>query len=160
MTRSSKAVSPPTKSLPGVYVLLFNLSRDLEISVGSLGIISFPAGSYGYVGSGMKGVEARVRRHLRPHLRPSWHLDYLLPYSKPKFAVVGHTTKALECPLAESLGIQLHLIPRFGSSDCRCRGHLFRGEDATTMSELAEESLFRLGCVPIVLPLPLEEISS
>jgi len=52
--------------------------------------------------------------------------------------ILGLTTKALECPFALSLGKAFLVYPRFGSSDCRCSGHLFRGRD---LGLLANSSL-------------------
>ena len=54
-------------SLPGTYVLLMRLSKRLDISVGTLGVLSAQAGYYVYVGSalGPGGLAARVGRHCR-----------------------------------------------------------------------------------------------
>ncbi len=139
--------------LPGIYVLLFVLKRDMKATVGKLGTLEFPAGCYGYVGSGMKGAEARVRRHLRPHPRASWHLDYILPQSGPAAAILGHTANALECPLAQSLGRDFQVYPRFGSSDCRCPGHLFRSGDLGILAKASLDALEEFGCAIKVLPL-------
>ena len=139
--------------LPGVYVLVFLLHEAIEIPVGRLGSLAFPAGVYAYVGSGMSGVEARVRRHLRGHQRPRWHLDYLLPNAKPATAIIGYTSQPLECALADSIGRRFQVFRRFGSSDCRCPGHLFRGEDLPVIANAALDALRGLGCAPKILPL-------
>ena len=142
--------------LPGIYVLLFMLKQDLKDTVGKLGTLEFPAGCYGYVGSGMKGAEARVRRHLRPHPGASWHLDYILPHSVPAAAILGHTSNALECSLAQSLGRDFQVYPRFGSSDCRCPGHLFRSSDLGLLAMSSLIALEGFGCATRVLPLSTE----
>lgn len=133
--------------------MLFQLKQDINPTVGKLGKLEFPVGWYGYVGSGMKGTEARVRRHLRPHLRPSWHLDYVLPQGEPVAAILGHTTQALECPLARSLESDFYVYPRFGSSDCRCAGHFFRSSDLSLLAKSSLDALEQLGCLVKVLPL-------
>lgn len=142
--------------LPGIYVLLFSLTQDETVTVGKLGTLKFPVGGYAYVGSGMKGAEARVRRHLRTHPRASWHLDYLLPIGEPVAAILGHTADRLECPLAQVLGHQFQVIPRFGSSDCRCSGHLFQSADSESLAKATLDALERFGCAIKVLPLSPE----
>ncbi len=139
---------------PGIYVLLFTLRQDTHITVGKLGKLSFPAGGYAYAGSGMRGAEARVRRHLRPHHRPSWHLDYLLPSGEPVGAILGHTTERLECALAQNLGRLFQVLPRFGSSDCRCHGHLFQDDNLPSIATTALDVIRRLGCAPKLLTVP------
>jgi Uri superfamily endonuclease len=141
--------------LPGIYALLFVLSRETAVTVGRLGRHDFPAGCYVYVGSGMAGVGTRIRHHLRPHPRPRWHLDYLLPLGKPAAVIAGHTSERLECPLAISLGRQFEVFRRFGSSDCRCRGHLFHNEELPPLANAVVDAIQRLGCEPLVLPISL-----
>ena len=136
--------------LPGIYVLVFLLKEDTVTTVGKLGILEFPSGYYAYVGSGRKGAVARVRRHLRPHPRASWHLDYILPKGQPLAAIIGHTTDALECPLAQSLGLTFQVFPRFGSSDCRCAGHLFRSDEIGQLARAATDRKSGFGCATTV----------
>ena len=139
-------------SLPGIYVLIFHLPEDLTVTVGRLGERRFEGGWYGYVGSGKSGVEARVRRHLQAHNRPHWHLDYLLPQGQPTAAVIGHTEDSLECPLARRLEQQFQVVPRFGSSDCRCSGHLFHSPQRAPLQGAAVQGMTALGCAPIPTP--------
>ena len=113
---------------PGIYILL--LCGEGTVRVGSLGIITFSSGYYGYVGSALgPGGLARVSRHIRVAtgggIRPRWHIDYLLMSSEFRLMRVycALSGERLECPLAQA--IALPYIPNFGSSDCRCNGHLF-----------------------------------
>ncbi len=117
---------------PGIYILL--LHGEGLVRVGSLGTIEFMSGFYGYVGSALgPGGLARVSRHMRVATgngrRPRWHIDYLL--MNPGFRLVrvycASTGERLECPLAQT--ITLPSISGFGSSDCRCNGHLFFSPD-------------------------------
>ena len=137
---------------PGIYVLIFRLSRDVAVAVGRLGEFVFQTGWYAYVGSGKSGVEARVRRHLRSHDRPHWHLDYLLPLGQPTAAVIGYTDDSLECPLAHHLEQRCQVIPRFGSSDCRCSGHLFHSPKQASLEDAAVQGMTALGCTPLAIP--------
>ncbi|MCH2518692.1 MAG: GIY-YIG nuclease family protein [Dehalococcoidia bacterium] len=140
------------KRNPGIYVLIFHLSRDVPVAVGRLGELDFQTGWYGYVGSGKSGVKARVRRHLRSHNRPHWHLDYLLPLGQPTAAVIGYTDDSLECPLARRLEQRCQVIPRFGSSDCRCPGHLFHSSRQASLEDAAVQGMTALGCTPLPIP--------
>ena len=140
---------------PGVYILIFALSEALVTTVGRLGPVAFPQGGYAYVGSGMGGVEARVRRHLREHTKPRWHLDYLLPLAEPAVAVIGYTREPAECALAGRLGSRFLTFTRFGSSDCRCQGHLFHSPELAPLTAAAQSAVEALGC-----PKRLLELSS
>ena len=137
---------------PGIYALLFVLARETTLTVGRLGRLTFPGGCYVYVGSGMAGVGNRIRHHLRPHPHPRWHLDYLLPRGEPAAIIAGHTSQPLECPLAASLGRRFKVFRCFGSSDCRCRGHLFHNEELPPMANAVLDAIQGLGCEPLVLP--------
>ena len=136
----------------GIYVLIFHLSRDVAVAVGRLGELVFQTGWYGYVGSGNPGVDARVQRHMRTHDRPHWHLDYLLPLGQPTAAVIGYTDDSLECPLAHHLELRCRVIPRFGSSDCRCPGHLFHSPEQASLEDAAVQGMTALGCTPLPIP--------
>jgi Uri superfamily endonuclease len=140
------------RGLPGVYVLLFSLPQEATVSVGRLGEMVFPPGWYAYVGSGMGGVEGRIRRHLSHHKRPHWHLDYLLPHGQPGPALVGYTKERLECSLAAALGQAFPVVPRFGSSDCRCSGHLFRSDQQGSLLSTSRDAMQRLGCDVALIP--------
>lgn len=136
--------------LPGIYLLLFRLAEEVEVVVARLGKLAFPKGWYGYVGSGMGGVGSRVRRHLRLHDHPHWHLDYLLPHGTATAVVVAQTPERLECSLAGSLATSLRVFPRFGSSDCRCPGHLFTSCGFATVVKASVDGMKVVGCTPII----------
>ena len=133
----------------GIYVLIFHLSNDVTMTIGKRGELDFQSGWYGYVGSGKSGVEARVRRHLRTHDRPHWHLDYLMHLGKPATAIIGHTEESLECPLARHLETIFPVVPRFGSSDCRCSGHLFHSPEQSSLEKASLQGMTALGCTPV-----------
>ena len=133
----------------GVYILLIEVLQTAEVAVGKLGVLKFTPGTYAYVGSAMRGIEARVRRHLRKEKRLRWHIDYLLahPAARVTAVYIRGTPKRLECEVANALAAKCQVVPGFGSSDCRCKGHLFR----CSLSRLPE--LFsQLGFVKLELP--------
>ncbi|UCE38334.1 MAG: GIY-YIG nuclease family protein [Thermoplasmata archaeon] len=111
--------------MKGTYALLMHLEDDKNIRIGSLGSIDFLKGHYLYIGSGMNGIEGRVRRHLRDKKKNHWHIDYFL--EKVKITNVYYINKKRECILANNFSQKFEVVPRFGSSDCNCKGHLFYG---------------------------------
>ena len=133
---------------PGTYVLLFRLDSELSLPTGSLGLTVYPSGWYAYVGSAMGGLAGRIRHHLRPHQRPHWHIDYLLPHGAAAMVIVGPATRRLECLVAGALARRFQVLRRFGSSDCRCPGHLFHDDEARPIVTTALEALRCLGCEP------------
>ncbi|MGC9453806.1 MAG: GIY-YIG nuclease family protein [Phycisphaerae bacterium] len=110
----------------GVYLAVFRLRRPRRILVGRLGTFHFPAGFYFYVGSAKRGLEARLARHARQDKPLRWHIDYLSTLADMLGAVVSEGTDRAECELAcEVAKLYPRFIAGFGSSDCRCGGHLF-----------------------------------
>lgn len=130
---------------PGIYTLLLWLDRTREIEVGSLGIVQFVEGYYSYTGSarGPGGLK-RLERHKRLLLGASsvrrWHIDYLLPYASLVEAVVTRTSDDLECEIARRIGYRLDVIPRFGSTDCKCIGHLHFSPDLDRIRDVVHRA--------------------
>jgi sugar fermentation stimulation protein A len=113
------------KSPPGSYILFLRLPRRKRIEVGKLGMVSFPAGLYAYVGSALGGWEARVNRHLVGGGKTHWHIDYLRAEARVEGAIVFESPGRLECVINEALAeTSLIIAPGFGSSDCKCLSHL------------------------------------
>ena len=111
--------------MKGSYVLLIELPEEQTIAIGGLRDVHFLRGCYAYVGSAMGGVKSRVSRHLRRDKKPHWHIDYLLEKASVVDISVCQSEDRVECTIAQALGSQFDSIPGFGSSDCRCRSHLF-----------------------------------
>ena len=65
-------------NLAGSYILLAYLAEQRVIEIGKLASMLFPMGYYAYVGSAMRGIKARLRRHLTKGKNCHWHIDYLL----------------------------------------------------------------------------------
>lgn len=111
--------------MKGSYVLLVELAESRPIRVGRLGLCVFPRGYYAYVGSALNGIKARVGYHLRENKKPRWHIDYLLQQAAIRRIVFCQSEEGIECRLAQSLSKDFPPVPGFGSSDCKCRGHLY-----------------------------------
>jgi Uri superfamily endonuclease len=118
----------------GAYVLFIDVTEPLRLSVGARGILSFPAGSYAYVGSARRGIESRVARHRRLAAQKTgklhWHIDYLLVNPRVHWAGEVVLEDGVECAvswkIAQMKGVTAP-IPGFGSSDCQsgCEAHLY-----------------------------------
>ena len=115
--------------MKGSYVLLIELAEEQAINTGSLKTIYFPRGYYAYVGSAMGGFKSRLSRHLKSDKKPHWHIDYLLEKAYISEIILYETEDRVECPIAQALSCQFDSIPGFGSSDCKCRSHLFFATD-------------------------------
>jgi Uri superfamily endonuclease len=109
---------------PGSYLLLVRLRAGAAFAAGRLPLRRYPAGWYLYAGSALGGLKPRLNRYLDPARKRHWHIDYLLDHGRAVAAWVVTGRERLECRLAAALGGSLDLVPRFGSSDCRCPGHL------------------------------------
>lgn len=112
----------------GVYVMELYLREKTRIDVGALGRREFPAGRYAYVGRALRGLEARLARHLRKRKpRPRWHVDHLRARAGLlRISVLPAADASLECGTALRLlamGGRI-VVPGFGSSDCACPSHL------------------------------------
>ena len=118
--------------IKGSYVLILWLASAKDVTVGKLGTLSFAQGCYAYVGSAMGSAGfKRVERHLDVSAgrrkTQKWHVDYLLTVSEVIETIEIVTRGRIECGIAQNLGKNpsLACIEGFGSSDCRCRSHLF-----------------------------------
>ena len=122
----------------GIYVLVISINRDIRINIGALGNINFTNGLYAYVGSAQKGLEKRVKRHLRKAKRKFWHIDYLLADDSIKVLKVFHKKagKVEECKIASEIGKKSIPLKEFGSSNCKCPSHLFKLKDYQSLREL------------------------
>jgi sugar fermentation stimulation protein A len=108
-----------------VYALIIDIDAPLRLRIGRLGVGEIAPGRYLYVGSAQRGLGARIDRHLRRRKQKRWHIDYLTTKVRPTGAVAWLTGRDAECRLARALGEGWPTpVGGFGSSDCRCRGHL------------------------------------
>ena len=110
----------------GAYLLLIHMAEEKQINVGSRGYLTFKKGFYVYTGSAKRNLSKRIARHKRKRKRKHWHIDFLVEEAAAVTPVQIISSDSLECDLAKSLHIIADLtVQDFGSSDCRCQGHLF-----------------------------------
>jgi Uri superfamily endonuclease len=111
----------------GLYQLVIRLGKRQLITIGRHARFSFPAGYYVYTGSGKRGLESRIARHLRKQKKARWHIDYLLEYGRV-LEVKQYRYGQEECELSRIVerasGCRI-VVQGFGSSDCSCPAHLF-----------------------------------
>ena len=104
------------------------MTKDQKINPGKLPEADYKKGTYLYVGRARIGLVARLNRHIRSQKKLFWHIDYLLQKSeiaaiwiRQDYFAECHTADTLRNCLPEAAKV----IQGFGSSDCRCQGHLF-----------------------------------
>jgi Uri superfamily endonuclease len=114
--------------MKGIYVLVVSVERNINVKVGKLGSLRFEKGLYAYVGSAQNNLQKRVRRHLGREKKKFWHIDFLLDNLHVKVLQVFYRNveRFEECIIAKELGKEGVAVPDFGSSDCRCKSHLFK----------------------------------
>ncbi len=101
----------------------------MKITVGKLGDIDFKNGYYVYVGSALGGLRQRLKRHLKREKKKRWHIDYLLEHAKVESIFVWLSKKGIEDKIACKLMKKFDYINGFGSSDSKCKSHLFYSKD-------------------------------
>jgi len=131
------------------YLLLLCITKPIRVSVGSLGEVALGPGTYGYVGSALRGLPNRLRRHCSKGKRIKWHIDYLtarddvLVYG----ALVPRSTAWDEESLAEELSkVAEPSVRGFGSSDVRSYTHLFKLEAKALGEVCGMVELVFIGC--------------
>src|SRR3954453_7545764 len=118
------ALALPTA--PGSYLLVIRTAARLDLAVGRLGPRTFPRGWHVYAGSARGGLAGRLRHHLASDRPAPGHVDGLRQGGTVVEVWVVAGRAPLECALARAVAALpgARLSPRFGSSDCRCPGHL------------------------------------
>lgn len=117
------------QSRPGTYILVLQGRQHAEIEIGRWGRLCLEPGYFLYIGSafGPGGIRARVSRHYRSEKTKRWHIDYLREFAEPVIVWFSHDPERLEHRWAQAIAQMPGMVPvnGFGSSDCRCRSHLF-----------------------------------
>jgi len=119
----------------GTYTLVINLSENVKLKVGKLGLLDFPKGFYSYTGSALGpsdyALYFRVKRHLSKHKKVKWHIDYFLlnPVAKVIAVIAAPSNSRMECNVSYLLSSCDDIITfyKFGATDCKsnkCIGHL------------------------------------
>jgi len=127
----------------GIYILVVSVSKDINVNVGALDSVKFEKGVYAYVGSAQNNLEKRIERHLRKTKQKFWHIDYLLDDANVKVLKVFYENagKSEECKVANKIGERCVPTKGFGSSDCKCKSHLFKLKDYQFLGEFMLETL-------------------
>ena len=127
--------------MKGIYVLIIQLNKNINLTIGKLGKISFPKGLYAYVGSAQTNLEKRIARHYRKEKQTFWHIDYLLQNPNTKIVKTFFKTsqKTEECAIANKIADKSKIIVNFGCSDCKCNTHLFQVNDYDFLREFMKE---------------------
>ncbi len=109
----------------GCYQLLIYLERNHKIGIGVRENIHFRRGYYFYTGRARRNLKQRISRHLSKEKKKHWHIDYFLEKSKV-IGILSYTGRYDECIINRETCQRVvgEIIPGFGSSDCRCAGHL------------------------------------
>jgi len=131
----------------GLYILVMTLTKSEKISVGKQAPRLFEKGLYLYTGRARNGLRARIARHGRRRKKLHWHIDYFL-----NKAVIGEVWIKLdyfdECgTVTEMINLLKNAsvpVRGFGSSDCRCPGHLvYCSEPGPHLNQLRNKLMFR-----------------
>lgn len=81
------------------YQLILRLERPTIIVVGALGSHAFPVGTCMYTGSASRGLNKRIKRHLKAEKRLRWHTDYLFEQAQIEGIRVYPGNAAEECSI-------------------------------------------------------------
>jgi len=127
----------------GVYILVVSVSKDINVNVGALGSVNFEKGLYAYVGSAQNNLEKRIERHLRKTKQKFWHIDYLLDNADVEVLKVFHKKagRLEECKIAKNISEIGVPVKGFGSSDCKCKSHLFKLKGYQFLREFMLETI-------------------
>jgi Uri superfamily endonuclease len=151
MSPEPRGATPPLAA-PGSYLLVIRTRVRLDLAVGRLGERTFARGWHVYAGSARRGLGARLRHHLTPARPVHWHVDVLRQAGEiaEVWAIVG--AEPGECTLARAVAALpgATLTHGFGSSDCRCPGHLVSFSRRPTLCGLSP------GLIRLPLPRPAD----
>jgi Uri superfamily endonuclease len=132
----------------GSYILLIALPEEQTITIGSLKAVHFSGGYYAYVGSAMGGIKSRLSHHLKENKKPHWHIDYFLEKASLNGVILCQSHNKVECTIAQALSHQFNCVPGFGSSDCKCKSHLFFAPDKEQVNSTIMAIIKSMGMHP------------
>ena len=110
------------------YLLIFRVKTYVTTKVGALGTIIFQPGHYIYIGSAKNTLRQRINRHFKRTKPLRWHIDYLTTQHDVEIekVYITHSKTKQECRIAKLIAHNGIPVPGFGSSDCKCKSHLYR----------------------------------
>ena len=131
--------------MKGTYTIIIECQSSSICVFGSLGRARLRRGHYLYtgsaLGSGPASLEGRLQRHRKHSKVRWWHIDYLT--TKRSCKVVNEiyhlSNRRLECSISECISHKLKILPvlpKIGSSDCNCAGHLLGPEVRLSRADL------------------------
>ncbi|WP_298703475.1 DNA/RNA nuclease SfsA [uncultured Veillonella sp.] len=125
----------------GDYFVVLELPEDIELEIGSKGLMHFQKGYYTYVGSAKANLTKRLERHKRKRKNLHWHLDYFRSHCDVVAALPVRSSADLECEMSAAMkGIAQWEIKGFGCSDCDCSSHLY----GTTFNPIHNEDFMQV----------------
>ena len=136
-------------SMSGIFVVIAELPKAMDIQIGRRRRDHFENGFYGYVGSALNCLERRLSRHLGNRKKLHWHIDYLLNVATVREIVYAKTSQKLECLISRTLFGKLVAKSDFGCSDCNCTSHLFYCQDLEYLDEAVLDSFKLLNFNPL-----------
>ena len=102
----------------GVYVMVMHLDHDLDLEIGSKGIMHFKPGYYMYVGSAKANLTKRIERHKRKRKKMHWHLDYFRGHCE---MIAGLPIRTSGRPQAMTISAQERRKGKFSDDDSAAR---------------------------------------
>jgi endonuclease-3 len=127
--------------MKGSYILFIKLDEDRLIEYGVKKKNYFKKGFYIYVGFAINSLENRIERHLRNNKKIHWHIDYLLNYGQMISIFYRESNNREECDIANLLKKRFLPISDFGSSDCKCKTHLFYGSKKKLLEFIIQNNM-------------------
>lgn len=111
----------------GYIIFIWIPSKKIKFSKRTVDI---KPGLYVYIGSGMKNLFSRVKRHFKRGKKLHWHIDYLTEKYQIIGALVIESNTRVEDIIARYLIRKYPYIPEFGSTDTKNTSHLiYLGKD-------------------------------
>jgi len=132
------------KTDPGTYALILECAVRAGLRIGRRLRMDTEPGYYIYVGSafGPGGVRARVSRHLQRKKAKRWHIDFLRESVTFREVWFTHAPEHLEHVWARIFQDMAGVFPveGFGSTDCKCRSHLFRTPERLDLAAFSRKA--------------------
>jgi sugar fermentation stimulation protein A len=129
----------------GTYTIVLACKGTINVRFGKRGQARLAKGYYLYTGSalgrGAVSLEGRLARHGRRPKKIRWHVDYFTSRRDCTLTagVYLKSRRSLECTVNRLICDKFDAeapLPRLGSSDCKCNGHLVRAGSGMSQPDL------------------------
>jgi len=111
----------------GSYLILLFLKEPEEISTRGKAW-SLETGYYLYIGSAMKSLSERVKRHLVERKKRHWHIDFLREKAEVVAVLLLPSEHRREEQLSRFVSNYGKQVPGFGATDCKTDSNLYKLE--------------------------------